>query len=525
MTTVGSPRRAAVPVIDLFAGPGGLGEGFSALKNERVGFDVVLSVEKDEAAHSTLLLRSLYRALRATTHVDQYYRHLRGEITRENLYLRFKDEASRAHAQCLHLEMGPHTTHRVYSHLERALRGAKTWVLVGGPPCQAYSVVGRSRMAKIERAKFEKNEKHILYREYLRILARYLPPVFVMENVKGLLSAKYGGDSTFDRIISDLSSPTVAIHESTAGKTPLNRRGAEYSILCLSHPNHENNQPADYVVAAERYGVPQKRHRVILLGVRSDLIVPAGIGLRESPGPSVQDVLADLPLLRSQLSRENDNATAWINAIRRHMQDFRPQVIDEQVLARMRATLPCLAHATSTGGPCEPKIAGLALADSPLTRWLIDPKMGFVINHETRKHIAKDLIRYLFSASYAAVVGRSPKLHEFPAELLPEHQNVANSIEARHGLFNDRFRVQLADQPASTVTSHLSKDGHYFIHHDPAQCRSWTVREAARVQTFPDNYCFAGTRTDQFRQVGNAVPPYLALQVAQVVASIIDAQV
>lgn len=512
-----------MPVIDLFAGPGGLGEGFSAFEHDCLGFDVALSVEKDAAAHSTLLLRSFYRALAERGDLRQYYEYVKGNITRDELFEAFPQIAAEARSRSLHLELGPRTTSRVYTHVERALGDAESWVLVGGPPCQAYSVVGRSRLTRRARTEFEGDEKHVLYREYLRILAHYLPPVFVMENVKGLLSATYGGDSTFARIISDLSAPTVAVREPANGRKPVARRAAGYIILSFVHPGGETEDllPSEYVIESEKFGIPQRRHRVILLGVRADLEVPRGLCLKPSPAPGVRSVLSDMPAVRSQLSHGDNNAEAWARAIREGFAAFDGIGVDAEVKETMVASLRCLRADAGTGGRSVDR-AG-ALPASELTCWLIDPDLDVVLNHETRRHIPEDLLRYLFAAGYASVYGSSPKLHQFPPRLLPNHRNVADTIQRRHGHFNDRFRVQVADQPATTVTSHIAKDGHYFIHHDPAQCRSWTVREAARVQTFPDNYFFEGTRTDQYRQVGNAVPPFLARQIAGIVARVLGA--
>lgn len=233
MPTDHSAQRVYYPVIDLFAGPGGLGEGFSALEHDRIGFDVVLSVEKDPAAHQTLLLRSFFRQLVDDEQRQLYYHYLRGELTGEKLFTACPAAAKEAKARSLHLELGPQTTKRVYAQMQRLVSPTEPWVLVGGPPCQAYSVVGRSRLTKQKREKFEENEKHVLYREYLRIIARYKPAVFVMENVKGLLSATFGGGSTFGRIISDLTSPSVAVKESMNDPTPKTRRGGDYAILSL----------------------------------------------------------------------------------------------------------------------------------------------------------------------------------------------------------------------------------------------------------------------------------------------------
>jgi DNA (cytosine-5)-methyltransferase 1 len=150
-----------------------------------------------------------------------------------------------------------------------------------------------------------------------------------------------------------------------------------------------------------------------------------------------------------------------------------------------------------------------------LRAWYHDPKLGGASLHETRAHMRSDLHRYLFASCYAAEFGISPKLTDFPGSLLPDHRNAVYD----NAPFADRFRVQIGTSPSTTIVSHMAKDGHYFIHPDPSQCRSLTVREAARLQTFPDNYFFEGSRTEQYIQVGNAVPPYLARKIAGVVSN------
>ncbi|MDA0595725.1 MAG: DNA cytosine methyltransferase, partial [Chloroflexi bacterium] len=147
--------------------------------------------------------------------------------------------------------------------------------------------------------------------------------------------------------------------------------------------------------------------------------------------------------------------------------------------------------------------------------WYRNGSQQGISNHQSRSHIWGDLHRYLFASSFAEEEGESPTLKDFPVSLMPAHKNAVES--AKIGKFTDRFRVQVKGRPATTITSHISKDGHYFIHYDPLQCRSLTVREAARIQTFPDDYHFEGPRTEQYKQVGNAVPPFLAFQIAELV--------
>jgi DNA (cytosine-5)-methyltransferase 1 len=179
-------------------------------------------------------------------------------------------------------------------------------------------------------------------------------------------------------------------------------------------------------------------------------------------------------------------------------------------LIELRGQMQSMTHL-----PPRSSTAVANVANNQLAEWLIDPMLRTLPNHGARGHMPSDLSRYAYAAAFSEIFQRSPKAHEFPQGLAPNHLNWST------GKFADRFRVQCWGSPSTTITSHISKDGHYFIHPDPLQCRSLTVREAARLQTFPDNYFFEGNRTQQFVQVGNAVPPLLANQIARAVHKVL----
>lgn len=519
-----------VPVIDIFAGPGGLGEGFSGFQ-DRVGrpaFRIALSIEKEASAHRTLELRAFYRQFPLGEAPAAYYDYLAGKLgpdPRTSLFQLspFTTQAAAARREARQLTLGK-DQRKVYAEIGEALDRSQSrdWILIGGPPCQAYSVVGRSRNRGISGYRLEEDDRSTLYREYLKIIQRYEPSAFVMENVKGLLSAKRHGQSIFSRIYEDLSSPGRALRR---------RNTATYEIfsLVVGSPYRDHSRtvlaPSDYVIRSEEYGVPQARHRVILLGIRTDIVGNKSPGtLKPERAPSVRDVIGDLPPLRSGLSKGPDSPEAWVHAIQEGVTDLIPRLEGpslRKVVQHMLEASDVLGSVARTRGsnwamaPSRP-ISNHLTQD--LGDWYRDPS-GWVgvCNHWSRGHMVADLYRYLFCACYSEAAAtdqrRSTTAAEFPDVLAPAHANWTT------GHFADRFRVQSADTPATTVTSHISKDGHYFIHYDPAQCRSLTVREAARVQTFPDNYFFVGSRTQQYVQVGNAVPPWLARQIAEVVAA------
>lgn len=498
-----------IPVVDIFAGPGGLGEGFSSIADaaSKPVFDLKVSLEKDTVAHSTLKLRAAFRLLRETGNLDPYYEFVRGQRDKADFeaHPRVKEALENASEEAHCIELGRIAPGKVDALIASAIRNRRRWILIGGPPCQAYSIAGRSR--RTNDALFEQDEKHLLYKEYLRIIRKFLPPVFVMENVKGLLSSMHGGSNIFPRILQDLRHPDT---------------GVEYEVRSFVRPGSEGLEPEDYVIRSEDYGVPQTRHRVILLGVRCDLASKShDVLLPDLTAPSVGEFLNSMPRIRSMLSHRENPTRDWAEAVRAAPQSltgweskFRTEVAELMKLACRQSE-----DVESTGGRFVAKSYDRRRRTGPALEWIMDEKLGGYCQHESRAHMPTDLHRYLFAASFAAVTSRSPKLRDFPDKLLPAHENVDDEEVP----FRDRFRVQLEDKPSSTVVSHIAKDGHYYIHYDPVQCRSLTVREAARLQTFPDNYWFEGNKTQQYGQVGNAVPPYLARQLAISVAKLLGA--
>ncbi len=519
-------------MIDIFAGPGGLGEGFFNVHstNRRV-FDIKLSIEMDDNAHKTLEIRSFYRQFSAKNVPTEYYRIMmekdsgKRELLKEELFERFPKQAGRAKHEAWKATLGDVSPEEVDKKIQKALKGRKDWVLIGGPPCQAYSLVGRSRRQWKDNLDNQDPRVH-LYKEYLRIIANHDPAVFVMENVKGLLSSKVDGIKIFELIKRDLREPYTVFPESKY----------KYRIYSFATEpiDFENGQPvygsdSDYLIRSEEYGIPQKRHRVILLGIREDIKVEPDILQTNGKQVTLSDVIGDLPKIRSGINRsfkkseivngkkkrvyknEIDSDQHWQELINR----FREEIISWNGFAKNYSSKEITFPGKGKGA--EFVRCNTPLKDNPLYSWYHDPNLKGVANHESRSHLVQDLKRYMFSSMFTKTHERFPRLHEYEKhsiELLPDHEN------AKSGKFADRFRVQLPDQPATTITSHISKDGHYFIHYDADQCRSLTVREAARIQTFPDNYLFCGSRTAQYHQVGNAVPPFLAKQIGEIVLKI-----
>lgn len=411
--------------IDLFAGAGGLSEGFI-----RQGFTPIAHIEMDKYAALTLKTRAAFHYLKKNDRMDIYTDYLLKRISRDELYASvLQNEIDTV----INMEISDETLDFLFDKIDRSLQtetGERTEidVLIGGPPCQAYSLVGRARDPYGK----EKDPRNYLYKQYVKFLDRYKPKIFVFENVPGILTAAKG------KLFEDVQSIM---------------RDAGYEISAK-------------LLNAADFGVLQQRKRVILMGWKQDLEYEYPDFKKFIHSFNVRDILSDLPPLE-------------------------PGTEKNYVYA------------------CEPS--------TYLRTFGIRNKDDLLTHHLTRMHNENDRIIYETAINLWEEKKMRLKYIDLP-ENLRTHKNLHS--------FLDRFKVVSADLPYShTVVAHIAKDGHYYIHPDKEQKRSLSVREAARLQAFPDNFIFEGPRTAIFTQIGNAVPPLMAEQIAKMVNLMLKGQV
>lgn len=403
--------------IDLFAGAGGLSEGF-----KRAGYQPVAHVEADLAACFTLQTRLAFYYLKENNKADTYIQYLKGEITRDQLYSLIPDHVL---ASVINLSIGDNNNRTVFQQIETLNEKKEIDLIIGGPPCQAYSLVGRARDAN----NMKGDPRNYLYIQYGKFLKKYAPKMFVFENVIGLLSAE-------------------------KGKYFRNIQRYFRRLGYIVEP---------FIVNANQFGVLQNRRRVIMIGWQKDLEV--SIGQLEDDNRlnyKVQSVFTDLPSIK---------AGGGINKF--------------------------LPYASVTNDYL--RFAKIRNGGDVLTQ------------HVARPHTEQDKEIYRMTVR----VWEENK-NRLDYNELPDRLKTHNNRKA----FLDRFKVVAGNLSCSqTVVAHIAKDGHYYIHPDIQQNRSITVREAARLQTFPDDYYFEGVkehqiRTAAFKQIGNAVPPLMVEKIA-----------
>ena len=398
--------------IDVFAGAGGLAEGFIAN-----GFKPVAHVEMNKYACDTLVTRLSYYYLKENGKLDVYFKYLRGEISRDEL---LKCIPMSVINSVINETITDDNIDDIFSFIDTELnpKGTPVDVLVGGPPCQAYSLVGRAVTGK----RIQNDPRNFLYRLYVKFLNRFKPKVLVFENVQGLLSANNG---------LYLESLKKSIED--AGYT-INLR----------------------ILTASDYGVLQNRRRVIILGIRNDLpesdLYPEPVKFAHKF--FVKDVLSDLP-------------------------DLKDVFFDNNYLS----------------SPNEYCVSSGIRTDNDVLTW----------------HVKRPINEHDKEIYRMAIELWNSKKKRIKYTDIPQKMRTHKNQKA----FLDRFKVVAANECESqTILAHLSKDGHYFIHPDINQCRSISVREAARLQSFPDSYFFEGSRGAAFTQIGNAVPPLMSSAIA-----------
>lgn len=410
----------------MFAGAGGLTEGF--FRND---FNIVSHIEMNVHAARTLETRTLFHALAEKGRQDIYYRYYDQKISRDE----FREECRSLDvsdtgiiARELSVETLDKTIGQVHDRLDDLNRNTVD-VIIGGPPCQAYSLIGRARDPESMR----NDPRNNLYLHYLRFIDEFNPEIFVFENVPGLISARNG------EIFSDFQKRI----DSLGYYTP----------------------PEPRILNARDFGVLQNRKRIIIIGWKKGydhLKYPVFKTVEHQY--KVRDVLKDLPELKP---------------------------------------------GEGTDGPQRYRVDG---SSGYLKDYKIRDDHIYVRHHIARIHNERDREIYRIAIRMWNNGKKRLRYNELP-ECLKTHANQSS--------FLDRFKVVDGNGLSHAIVAHLSKDGHYFIHPDINQARSLTVREAARLQSFPDNYLFEGPMTAQYVQIGNAVPPLMASTIAQKIKEMI----
>lgn len=415
-----SLKKNSLNFIDLFSGAGGLSEGFI-----RAGFNPVAHVEIDEAACSTLRTRTVYHKLKNTPEFELYKSYLKGELPKAELHeLLTKAEFD----SVINLAISDENNPIIFERIDSLKKGKSIDLIIGGPPCQAYSLAGRAR----DKNKMKGDSRNYLFQQYAKYLDYYQPKMFVFENVLGLLSAKNDDGSRYiDQMISLFSEVGYI---------------TEYKL-----------------VNASDFGVLQNRRRVILIGKKGTEtgFYPDFEKNTDYKTALVKEILEDLPEIQA-------GSGDWFNV--KYRNNGSKYVFDASI------------------------------------RNGID----FTTQHVARPHNEQDKEIYRIAVRNWNSGQTRLDYNDLPEEL-KSHNN-------RHS-FVDRFKVVAPDlTKTQTVVAHIAKDGHYYIHPDISQNRSLTVREAARLQSFSDDYFFEGvgnepSRTAAFKQIGNAVPPQIKIAV------------
>ena len=403
--------------IDLFAGAGGLAEGFVAS-----GFLPLAHVEMNKEACNSLITRLGYHYLKSKNKLEIYYKYLKKEISREEFLAHIDKKVI---SSVINETISDETIDKIFSTIDNNIKNQKASVevIIGGPPCQAYSIVGRS----VQGERVSKDKRNWLFKLYLRFLDRYKPSVFVFENVTGLLSAA----------------------------------GGKYYIELFDGLQKAGYHVESRTLTSSDYGVIQNIRRVIILGIKNGMPIKDIYPLPNKIANKyfVNDLFSDLPSLTN--------------------------------------TNSCFQYAGPITKYCLK--TGIRTEDDVLT-WHTKR-----INNERDREIYKTAIRIW-----------NEKQSRLNYNSLPKQLKTHKNTKA----FVDRFKVVAGNLHCSqTILAHLAKDGHYFIHPDIKQCRSISVREAARLQSFPDSYYFEGSRGAAFTQIGNAVPPLLSKAIAERIMS------